>query len=144
VILSCTILLAACLAQNRPTLRRTGPAEVQMSGELAGFRPIRRAWPAVPTGLPDGTRVSVDVLVQAGRPAWVTADSGNSPAEKKAAEVFAGALRQWRFRMPRDGTSPVRVTVTWEARNGAFKDVLMEVAAAGGRANPLPGPRGPE
>ena len=113
------ILLCACSAiawQNPPKLRRVGASDAAVAGNLEGFRPLHKVWPDVATNWTDGRRISISVLVAKGKPYEfrVTGDPDH------IAEPFLDALKQWSFAMPADGTSPVRFTVTWEARDGRF------------------------
>jgi hypothetical protein len=117
-IVCATMFSAMCLPQNAPTLRRDGPANPAIHGNLEGFRVVHKVRPTVKTNLPNGTRVIITALVTHGRAVQVSV--GNEDADTKAAEALAGALRKWRFAMPLDGTSPVSVTLTWQAQDGKF------------------------
>jgi len=97
-IVCATMFSAMCLAQNRPALRRAGPANPAIHGNLEGFKFVHKVWPTVKTNLPNGTRVTLTALVAHGKA--VQASVGNGDADPKAAEALAGALRKWRFVMP--------------------------------------------
>ena len=112
----------ACSAiawQNKPTLKRVGTSNVGVSAieNLDSFMPLHKVWPDVTTTLTNGSRVSVSALIANGKPYEyrVTGD-----ADQSVAKPLLDALKQWRFAMPKDGTSPVRFTVIWEAQDGKF------------------------
>lgn len=108
---------------QQPTVRDSGPAEQNARGDLTGFHPIRTVWPDVVTNRPNGSRVTVSFLVTAGKPYEfrVTGDPNHT------AEPFLDALKQWRFSMPADGTTP-RFTVIWQVRDGKFVVERTEMA----------------
>ncbi len=115
VLLFCLAPVSAAIAQA-PALHSSGGAEQVARGDLTGFRPIRTVWPDVVTDRPNGSRVSVSFQVTAGKPYEFRVTG--SP--NQTAEPFLEALKQWRFSMPADGTTPVSFAVIWEARNGKF------------------------
>ena len=113
------ILLSACNAiawQNPPKLRRVGPSDAAVAGNLEGFRPLHKVWPDVATNWTDGRRISISVLVAKGKPYEfrVTGDPDH------IAEPFLDALKQWSFAMPADGTSPVRFTLPGKREMGGL------------------------
>jgi hypothetical protein len=127
-IISAALLSGMCQVQNTPTLRRDGPANPQLHGNLAGFSVARRVWPTVKTNLPNGRKVTLTALVTHGRAVQVSIEKGEARTEDIGA--LEAALKKWRFVMPSDGTSPVSFSVTWEARDGKFVagDVAVSVA----------------
>jgi len=127
-ILSAALFNGMCQSQNTPTLRRVGPANPQIPGDLTGFNVTHKVWPTVKTNLPSGTKVTLTALVAHGRAVQVSVDKGE--AETKDIKPLEAALKKWRFAMPADGTSPVSFSVTWEARDGKFAvgDVSVGIA----------------
>ena len=125
------LLCAACGGiawqnpQNRPKLSGVVSGESVESRNLAGFRPIHTFWPTVTTNWPNGRRISVNALVADGKAYGFTVISDADPS---IAKPFLSALKRWRFSMPRDGTSPVRLTVTWEALDGRFFTQNIEMS----------------
>src|SRR5436305_14823132 len=121
-ILVAAVTCSAIAWQNKPTLKRVGTSNASVIGNLEGFLPLHKVWPDVTTTLTNGSRVSVSVLIANGKPYeyQVTGD-----ASQPVAKPLLDALKDWRFAMPKDGTSPVRFTVTWEAQDGKF--VVQEI-----------------
>jgi len=103
--------------QNHPKLERVGSSDALVSGNLEGFLPLHKVAPQVTTMWPNGRRISVGALVANGKAYGFSVTGDPDP---RVGKPFIAALKRWRFAMPEDGTSPVSVTVTWEARDGKF------------------------
>ena len=107
-------------AQNQPGLRRIeGVAPANTHGDLAGFQPVQPIWPnlsAVEANPPDGIKVAVSLTVVDGEPLNVKLLEGVRPFTKPVLD----ALRQWRFQMPADGSSPVVFQVALRSQGGKF------------------------
>ena len=104
-------------SQNQPRLERVGPSDARASGNLDGFLPLHRVPPQVTTTLPNGRRITVNAPVSKGK---AYAFRGTGDPDPGAARPFIAALKRWRFAMHKDGTSPIRIAVTWEAQDGRF------------------------
>jgi hypothetical protein len=111
---------------NKPVLRRIGPATSASTDSLEGFRPVRIILPALQPSASDRSHAYLGFVIARGQATDIKATG-----DRHLTAASRRAVSKWRFSMPTDGSAPVFGNVEFFCENGRVMigDVGYHVSA---------------